>query len=125
MSIGQRLRTAINSGHLNLTEFSIKSEIPYTTLSQYLADDRKPGTDALIKIFSTSFININWLLTGQGQMYFSSNEQINDDSDLVPLFPGHQPLTVDLTNKSLDTALSNIQALEKNIDKLTLFFEST
>ena len=69
MSIGKRLRDIILSKNSNLKEFSQNAKIPYTTLQQYLADDRKPGTDALIKISTQSHISIDWLLTGQGEKY--------------------------------------------------------
>ncbi len=69
MSIGQRLREIILIKNKNLKEFSENANIPYTTLQQYLADDRKPGADALIKISTQLHISIDWLLKGQGEMY--------------------------------------------------------
>lgn len=68
MSIGKRLREAIDSSGLKINEFSEVSGIPYRTLQQYLSDSRSPATEALIKICTQTSINIHWLLTGQGVM---------------------------------------------------------
>jgi len=69
MSIGKRLRQAIDMSGLNVTEFSISTGIPYRTLQQYLADNRAPAAEALTKICEQTNIDINWLLTDQGSMY--------------------------------------------------------
>ncbi|MGR9014143.1 MAG: helix-turn-helix domain-containing protein [Gammaproteobacteria bacterium] len=71
MSIGKRLRQAIDTSGLNVTEFSVSTGIPYRTLQQYLADNRAPAAEALTKICEQSSIDINWLLTNQGSMYRS------------------------------------------------------
>jgi transcriptional regulator with XRE-family HTH domain len=69
MSIGKRLRQAIDASGMNITEFSASTEIPYRTLQQYLSDNRSPAAEALTKICAQTSIDINWLLLGQGEMY--------------------------------------------------------
>jgi transcriptional regulator with XRE-family HTH domain len=69
MNIEQRLREIILLKNNSLKEFSEKADIPYITLQQYLAGNRKPGMDALIKIGIQLNISIDWLLTGEGEMY--------------------------------------------------------
>ena len=69
MNIGSRLREVILLKNNNLKKFSEDADIPYITLQQYLAGNRKPGMDALIKISVQLNISIDWLLTGEGEMY--------------------------------------------------------
>ena len=69
MDIEQRLRKIILLKNNNLKEFSEKADIPYITLQRYLAGNRKPGMDALIKISNQLDVSIDWLLTGEGEMY--------------------------------------------------------
>ena len=75
MSIGQRLRQAIQNNCLTLKDFSEKSQIPYRTLQQYLNDSRVPGGASLIKLNASLGISTDWLLTGKDSMFKS--EQIN------------------------------------------------
>ncbi len=65
MSIGNRLRSAIDEMGVNMKEYSISSGIPYRTLMEYLSNNRSPGAEALMGIAGTG-INIQWLLTGVG-----------------------------------------------------------
>lgn len=69
MSIGKRLRLAIDASNLKVKGFSELTEIPYRSLQQYLSEDRSPAADVLTKICAQTNIDINWLLTGQGSMY--------------------------------------------------------
>jgi len=69
MDINQRLRQAILLKNKTLKEFSLKAGMPYITLQRYLSGDRKPNSEALIKISIHLDINLNWLLMGEGPMY--------------------------------------------------------
>ncbi|POZ51329.1 helix-turn-helix domain-containing protein [Methylovulum psychrotolerans] len=69
MNICTRLRQAIDDSGMNIREFSESTGVPYVTLQQYLAGKRSPATEALSKICIQTNININWLLTGQGEMH--------------------------------------------------------
>ncbi|HIE02638.1 MAG TPA: XRE family transcriptional regulator [Thiotrichaceae bacterium] len=69
MNINERLKKVILLKNKSLKDFSEYSKIPYITLQQYLSGKRKPPIDFLIKIKTHSNISIDWLLTGQGEMY--------------------------------------------------------
>jgi transcriptional regulator with XRE-family HTH domain len=69
MSIGKRLKKAIKDANIKMTDFSKKSGIPYTTIKRYIADDRAPSSQLMIKICKELHISADWLLTGQGEMY--------------------------------------------------------
>ncbi|MEK8021379.1 MAG: helix-turn-helix transcriptional regulator [Candidatus Parabeggiatoa sp.] len=67
--IGKRLNQIVLLKNKNLKDFSTDSKIPYATLQQYASGKRRPTTDVLIKIKTHSNISIDWLLTGEGEMY--------------------------------------------------------
>ncbi|WP_420905039.1 helix-turn-helix domain-containing protein [Candidatus Magnetaquiglobus chichijimensis] len=73
MSISERLQIFISHTGLNLKEFSIKSAIPYRTIQGYLADERDPGPESLTKLSAQMDMNIDWLLTSEGNMFRSSS----------------------------------------------------
>lgn len=64
-----RLKILINILGLNLKDFSRKTGIPYPTLQDYLAGKIKPGSDNLEKISMVFHVNLNWLLTGKGEVF--------------------------------------------------------
>ncbi len=97
MGIGKRLRKAILSKNSTLKEFSQKSKIPYITLQQYVADNQKPGANALIEISKCLNISIDWLLIGQGNMY-------NPPQDSPPL-PTRSPVQ---TIEEIDETLKDL-----------------
>lgn len=59
--------------HLKLTQvaFSEQTGIPLRTFKGYESGSRSPGSDALAQIAETG-VNINWLLTGNGDMEITS-----------------------------------------------------
>jgi len=69
MSIGKRLRKAIKDANMKMTDFSKYSGIPYTTIQEYIYDKRAPGGESLLKICAKLNISMDWLMTGQGEMY--------------------------------------------------------
>ena len=68
-SVHGRLRQFIVENSRNLRQFSTKCDIPYRTLQDYLAGNIVPGGENLIKMSTVFRMSINWLLTGEGQMY--------------------------------------------------------
>ncbi|MFE0754288.1 helix-turn-helix domain-containing protein [Inquilinus sp. NPDC058860] len=69
-SIGERLRLAIKAGRETYAEFSERTGIPYRTLQNYLRNEREPNAASLAKIREATEVNLNWLLTGEGDDYF-------------------------------------------------------
>jgi len=69
MNIAERLNNFINSLGMKPPEFSRKSGIPYPTLQHYLTGRSEPGAENLQKIAIQFDANLNWLLTGEGDMY--------------------------------------------------------
>ncbi len=69
MMIKDRLKIIIDLLGLNLKDFSRKTGIPYPTLLQYLSGKREPVPENLKKIAIHLNVNLNWLLTGEGEPF--------------------------------------------------------
>ncbi|URL01035.1 helix-turn-helix transcriptional regulator [Avibacterium sp. 20-126] len=72
MNISDRLKQVMDAKNLNIKAFSEASEIPYRSVQNYLREEREPNVDALLKVSRSLNVNINWLLTGEGEMFLSS-----------------------------------------------------
>lgn len=64
-----RLKILIDRLGLKLKDFSRKTGIPYQSLLKYLSGERTPTEDNLKKIAIHLGVNLNWLLTGEGEMF--------------------------------------------------------
>ena len=64
VTLGTRLRDAIVARGHTLAAFAAETKIPYRTLQNYLADNRKPGAEHLAKMLDAG-IDMTWLLTGR------------------------------------------------------------
>lgn len=80
-NISDRLKELVNK-HADgkHTVFAKKAGIPTSTF-QYYIDGRYPKAEHLIRIYETYNININWLLTGIGEIY--NGEGGYEDEDLI------------------------------------------
>lgn len=90
MSIGKRLAQAIEGLGIKTVQFCRECEINYRTVQQYIHDERTPSAEILGKISAHSRIDINWLLTGQGEMY-RDNLAPKSQEQAVPLLPDPTP----------------------------------
>lgn len=85
MSIGNRLRAAIEQQGGSIKDFSRRSGIPYRTLQNYLSGERLPGADALVQI-ARQGIDVNWMLTGESLGKVIDNEK--NSVEAMQLFLG-------------------------------------
>jgi len=67
--IGKRIKEIIKKLNISIKEFSDITGIPYPTLQDYIAGKRQPGANNLQKISMRLHISIDWLLTGEGEMF--------------------------------------------------------
>lgn len=77
MSISERLKAIIHSKGLNIKGFSDATEIPYRTVQNYLLDDRDPNVESLLKMATAMNINLHWLITGEGKMFVTVNDDLS------------------------------------------------
>ncbi len=74
MSFPERLRAVLKANNLKIKDFSEFTKIPYSTCQSYLSGTREPGMEVLTIICLQLCVNLNWLLTGQGEMFISEME---------------------------------------------------
>jgi transcriptional regulator with XRE-family HTH domain len=67
MSIGNRIKQV--RGGLSREDFAAKLSIDKSSIQRYENDENIPKGDVLQKIHKQFNVNINWLLTGQGEPY--------------------------------------------------------
>ncbi len=72
MSVSKRLKEVLKYKSLKIKEFSIITNIPYSSCQSYLSGTREPGMEVLTAIHLQLYVNINWLLTGQGEMFIGN-----------------------------------------------------
>lgn len=75
MSINNRICLIIEHFGGSITKFSERSGINYRSVQNYMRGEREPNSDAYLK-FAQIGVNINWLLTGDGEMFVENNSQL-------------------------------------------------
>ena len=89
-NVFSRLKFLIGDLGLNIKEFAIKCNVPYRTMQDYFAGKIIPGGDKLTKIAAEFRVSIDWLLSGEGEMYREPTARedralYNDVSDVTKL----------------------------------------
>ena len=77
--IADRLRVALARLGMTMAELSKKSGMPYRSIQNYLSGKQNPGAEALIKIKEALGVNIDWILTGVGEMLDKSTYVVARD----------------------------------------------
>ena len=101
MSIGARLKEIRIK--LNLTAKNLADEIgiPVRTIGGYERNENPPNQKFLTQLAIKYNINLNWFLTGKGNMFVSNSD------DIVQMIS-------DKFNIAYDTALSIVKLVENN-----------
>ena len=95
--INERLIELRKKLGFNQTEFGKYFDLKQTAISQYEKGINELKSSFLEKVFKEFNVNINWLLTGQGEMFFN-NKNLNNNFELQ-----------DEKIKSIITKLNDIQ----------------
>lgn len=77
MAIGKRIKNLRNNLKITAKDFADVLQIPLRTIGSYERDEAQPSSkffNALINIYR---VNINWLLTGQGNVFLSEKAEID------------------------------------------------
>lgn len=96
-------------------EFAKASGISKATLVGYEVGQRKPGYDALAAIAETG-CNINWLLTGKGEMRDVDREKALQDGAFRVIDGEARPLTAEDMAASLPRRLSALATLIDSLE---------
>ncbi|MCT8517665.1 helix-turn-helix domain-containing protein [Glaesserella parasuis] len=74
MSINERVCLIVEHFGGSIAKFSERSGINYRSVQNYMRGEREPNSEAYLK-FAQLGININWLLTGQGEMFIGGTPE--------------------------------------------------
>ena len=69
MSIGMRIKEIRKAKKLNQVRLSELLSATQAAISRYESDQQYPGGEFLTQMVSVLGINLNWLLTGEGEMF--------------------------------------------------------
>ncbi len=78
MCIKKRLRKVLDEREISIKEASEICDIPYRTLQNYLLSDREPNAKALTSLRTHLGVSIDWLLTGNGEMWRTVKPKSNE-----------------------------------------------
>jgi SOS-response transcriptional repressor LexA len=74
--IGERLYQIIKKLHLTQSRLAEKIGISSVVINRYFKDRTVPSAEFLNKMALQYNININWLLNGEGSMFYSGDEDV-------------------------------------------------
>jgi transcriptional regulator with XRE-family HTH domain len=77
MTIGQRIKQIKVSLNMTSAEMAEKLGIPVRTIGSYERDEAQPGAKFFTLLIETFQINVNWLLTGEGNMFMTSKREVD------------------------------------------------
>jgi len=87
LKINNRIKDVRIAKYLNQTEFSVLIGVAKSTLSEIESGKTKPSTDVIIGITNTfNDINVDWLLTGKGEM-LRDERRIDNSLTVEELMP--------------------------------------
>lgn len=76
-SAKDRLKKARETCRLSQKELASLIGVPTTTISKYERGENKPSLDILTKIGSALNINLNWLVSGIGDIFLSEKDKLS------------------------------------------------
>lgn len=79
MRIFERLRLICEEKAINIKDFAEITGMPYRTAQSYLSGDREPNADGMKIICTQLRVNINWLLTGEGEHFIVDGDSMDSN----------------------------------------------
>lgn len=88
--IDKNLKLIRNELDISAQKLANKLGVSLTSIQQYEAGTRKPNYEFLEKIHSILNINLNWLVSGKGEMFINEQSKTNrteiDEEQIKALF---------------------------------------
>jgi hypothetical protein len=118
MSVNQRIKILQEYYFPNdLTEFSKKTTVPKSTLTEMLKGENEPSFRNILKIIvAYPQINSDWLLLGEGEML---KPNFNNDDNTKPIQPNQQLRKKSyehITNSTVDSEVSDSKITYSHYD---------
>lgn len=95
MSISNRLREVMEYKGLNIKAFAELLDMPYRTLQNYLLNERDPSAEVLIKISDVLNVDLNWLMSGEGEMFRGSMNESELNEKEKQLISHYRKMSID------------------------------
>ena len=77
MTIGKRIKELKMMLKITSAEMALTLDIPVRTIGSYERDEAQAGAKFFNALIEKYQVNINWLLTGNGNMFISSKAEID------------------------------------------------
>ncbi|WP_428558598.1 MAG: helix-turn-helix domain-containing protein [Solidesulfovibrio sp. DCME] len=124
IDFSERLRVVIEHLKIEKKNFAQAGGITAQSLSGYLAAIREPGASSLAGWIHTYNLDINWLLTGQGEMIRSpspSSVQVEPLPEKVRIMREYVSMMKELhaTDEDIKKGLNAYMGVSENKDKST------
>ena len=126
MSIKDRFKMIMDREQLTAGAFAESIEVAQATISHILASRNNPSTEVILKLHKRyNDINLEWLLTGKGNMSNNSPSVENNGFD-YPLFadnpenPSYEP---NVSENRKEIALETAQKPTKEIVKQEIIYK--
>lgn len=116
MTIGKRIKELKAKLSITSSEMAKELDIPVRTIGSYERDEAQAGAKFFNALIEKYQVNVNWLLSGNGNMFISSKTEI----DVKYLAQIEQQLN--LTTEELD-ALIDILEADASRDMVMKFIE--
>lgn len=127
MDINKRFKTVIDYALLNRKcskrELSNQIDINYNTLQNYYRGTRSSiEPSAMQKLYIHLNININWLVTGEGEMFLNEEQKAQDADDILQnLTPEQRQEIITRTQEMqlMNDMKQRLEAVESTLTEIT------
>lgn len=68
-----RIKEICKDKQLSVNELSKQIGVAQRTTNSYINEGRMPSVEFILKLSSTFKLNMNWIMTGEGEMYIENN----------------------------------------------------
>ena len=125
MTIGERIKNLRKNLNVTAKDFADVLQIPLRTIGSYERNEAQPSPKFFNALIDIYHVNINWLLTGEGNLFLSQKTEV--DMAFISLLKSRFNLTDEEINgliDILDSDASKDMVLKfisiKNGDKVAL-----
>ena len=77
MTIGERIKNLRKNLNITAKDFANILQIPLRTIGSYERNEAQPSPKFFSALIDIYHININWLLTGEGNIFLSKKTEID------------------------------------------------
>lgn len=128
MIVGERLYEVLKKLHLTQARLAEKIGISSVVINRYCKDKTTPSAEFLNKLALNYNININWVLNGEGSMFYSGEDDVRRLKEgfyynlpIVAAVSCGSPLEIE-SAEPLDHVLVNRKDLPGKVDDYFAFF---